>query len=163
MNRSILTLGALIFALSTGPAFSAPVKIEAKMAPVEQIKLDFKDGSGHFVLFVRREGKASGAGLLSQTSVTEFGKHDIIPGVGGEPTGYLVFLAVNGDEAYVKWNVEATFVAGPDGKPRLLDNGVWRLVGGTGQFSGKKGAGSMNIRAVSATERLFVLDGEITP
>jgi hypothetical protein len=67
-----------------------PLSVRATMIPKEQIKLDFKDGSGHFVLMVRREGKASGSGLFNDASVVEYGRHDIIPGVAGDPSGYLV-------------------------------------------------------------------------
>jgi len=163
MKTTAFAAGLALLAISGSAVFAAPLQIEARMSPTQQLKLDFKDGSGHFVLFVRREGKSQGNGLLSQMSVTEFGMHDITPGIGGEPTGYLVFAAPNGDEAYVRWNVQATFVAGPDGKPLLLDNGVWRLASGTGQFANHKGAGVMHIKAVSPTERLFTLEGEITP
>ena len=48
-----------------------------------------------------------------------------------------------------------------DGKPRLLDNGVWRFIGGTGGLAGVKGAGTMHIKAVSATEREFSFEGEL--
>lgn len=67
-----------------------PLSVQAIMVPKEQIKLDFKDGSGHFVLMVRREGNATGAGLLDGAQFVEFGRHDIVPGVSGDPSGYLV-------------------------------------------------------------------------
>lgn len=57
--------------------------------------------------------------------------------------------------------VQATFVPGPDGTPRLLDNGVWRLIGGTGALDGLKGAGTMHIKAVSPKDREFELNGEV--
>jgi hypothetical protein len=60
----------------------------------------------------------------------------------------------------IQWEVQATFVPGPDGKPRLLDNGVWRLVGGTGKLANLQGAGTMHIRAISAAEREFELTRE---
>ena len=47
--------------------------------------------------------------------------------------------------------------------PSLLDNGVWCFIGGTGGLAGVKGAGTMHIKAVSATEREFSFDGEFTP
>ncbi len=50
---------------------------------------------------------------------------------------------------------------GPDGKPRLLDNGVWRLIGGTGALETARGAGTMHIKAVSANDREFRLDGDV--
>lgn len=110
---------------------------------------------------VRREGVAQGTGILAGASVTEYGWHDIVPGVAGDPRGYLVFTLLPDDVAYVKWRVRAVFVPGSDGKPKLLDNGFWELVGGTGKFKGLKGAGTLHIKAVSPTDREFSLTGEI--
>jgi hypothetical protein len=166
MKRYTLTLGLAMFGLlsvSAGTADAAAVKLEAVMTPKEQIQLDFSDGSKHFVLMVRREGKATGEGLLAGASVTEFGRHDIIPGVGADPSGYLVFTLPGGDIAYVKWLVRGVFVSGPDGKPKLLDNGVWEVVSGTGKLKGLKGAGTLHIKAVSPTDRNFILEGELVP
>lgn len=143
------------------PAHAAPTSVEAVMSPKEQIRLEFADGSKHFMLMVRREGKSAGQGLLAGATVTEYGVHDITPGVGGNPSGYLVFTLPDGDVAYLKWLVRAVFVPGADGKPILLDNGVWEVAGGTGKLKGLKGAGILHIKAVSATDRKFVLDGEL--
>ena len=59
---------------------------------------------------VRREGKTSGKGALNGASVTEYGVHDISPGFGGDPRGYLVFTMPDGDIANIKWQVRAVFV-----------------------------------------------------
>ena len=75
--------------------------------------------------------------------------------------GYLVFTAANGDIAYVHWQIGAVFIPGPDGKPKLLDNGYWQIVSGTGGFANLVGAGTLHIRAVSATDRKYILDGEV--
>ncbi len=107
-----------------GPILAAPITIDAVVTQKEQIRLDFANGSKHFVAMVRREGQAAGQGLLAGAAVTECGRHDITPGVGGEPSGNLVFAQPTGDVAYVKWVVRAVFVPGPDGKPILLDNGI---------------------------------------
>ena len=131
------------------------------MTPKEQMQLNFKDGSNHFVRLVRREGKAAGEGPLAGASVVEYGMHDIIPGIGGNPTGYLEFTAANGDIAYVQWQIGAVFIPGADGKPQLLDNGFWKIVGGTGGLHDLVGAGTLHLRAVSPTDRKFVLDGEV--
>jgi hypothetical protein len=61
----------------------------------------------------------------------------------------------------LQWEVQATFIRGPDGKPKLLDNGVWRLIGGTGGLDGAKGAGIMHIKAVSPKDREFSFVGEV--
>ncbi|MGX1097390.1 hypothetical protein [Amorphus sp. MBR-141] len=158
--RTFLAVSTILV-LQLSAAASEPLKVEAIMAPKEKIQLDFNDGSKHFLLMVRREGEAKGTGLLNGTKVVEYGMHDIVPGVGGDPRGYLVMTAPNGDIAYVKWQVRAVFVPGPDGKPQLLDNGFWELTSGTGAFSGATGAGILHIKAVSPTDRKFILDGDI--
>jgi hypothetical protein len=160
---SVLLFVLLLLGAAVGAAQAAAVKIEAVMSPKEQIQLDFADGSKHFVLMVKREGKATGEGSLAGAAVTEYGRHDITPGIGGDPSGYLVFTAPDGDIAYIKWLVRAVFVPGPDNKPMLLDNGVWEVVGGTGKLKGLKGAGTLHIKAVSPTDRKFILDGELVP
>jgi hypothetical protein len=131
------------------------------MSPKEQIYVDLPTTEKHFVLFVKREGKATGTGILNGAEFTEYGMHDIRPGVDGSPRGYLVARLPNGDQAVIQWEVQATFVPGPDGKPKLLDNGVWRLIGGTGSLDGIKGAGIMHIKAVSPKDREFSFDGEV--
>jgi hypothetical protein len=160
VSAAIVSAAIVSFAATT-TGWAEPLKVEAILAPKEQVRLDFEDGSKHFVLMVRREGKSSGAGMLAAMAVTEYGMHDIVPGVGGDPRGYLVFTAANGDKAYVKWRVRAIFVPGADGKPELNDNGFWEIVGGTGTLSGLVGAGTLHIKAVSPTDRKFILDGEL--
>ncbi|MBC3870853.1 hypothetical protein HV832_01585 [Undibacterium oligocarboniphilum] len=132
------------------------------MIPKEQIRLDFKDGSGHFVLMVRREGQTSGTGLLDGAQMVEYGRHDIVPGVAGDPSGYLVVTKGEGNVAYLKWTVRAVFLPGKDGKPEIHDNGFWEVVSGTGNFKGLKGAGTLHIKSVNPTDRVFILDGEIS-
>ncbi len=155
---------AFVAALVVGSAAFAraePVKFDALVAQKEALKLDFADGSKHFFLLVRREGKSEGQGPLADATVNEYGAHDIVPGVGGEPRGYLEFTKADGDKAYVKWLIQAIFVHGPDGKPKLLDNGVWQVVSGTGKLKSLKGAGTFHLLATGPTERRFVLQGEL--
>ena len=142
-------------------ATAAPVKFEAAVSQKEAIKLDFADGTKHFFLLVHREGKSDGQGPLAGASVDEYGAHDIVPGVGGEPRGYLEFTK-DGDKAYIKWSILAVFVPGPDGKPKLLDNGVWQVVSGTGKLAGLKGAGTFHLLPTGAVDRKFVLEGELS-
>jgi hypothetical protein len=159
MAVSVLTcLGATVPTVA-----AAPMKVEFVVTPRDQIRLDFADASKHFVMMVKREGKSIGSGPLAGTAVTEYGRHDIVRGVGGDPSGYLVFTAPDGDIAYVKWLVRAVFVPGPDGNPMLLDNGIWEVVGSTGKFKGLQGAGILRIEPVSQTERRFILEGELVP
>lgn len=164
MIRIATTLAATASATlaATLPARADPLRIEAVMSPKEQIQLNFQDGTRHFVLTVRREGQATGEWPLSGAAVTEYGMHDIVPGVGGDPLGYRVFAAANGDIAYLRWRVRAIFIPGANGQPQLLDKGVWEVVGGTGGLANLGGAGTMHIRAVSPTDRRFILQGEVT-
>jgi len=159
-----LTKVALVFGLlQAGLSFAEPLNISTVLTPKEQIKLDFQDGSGHFVLMVKREGQSTGSGTLAGASVTEFGRHDITPGVSGDPSGYLVLTKGEGNTAYIKWTVRAVFMPNKDGKPQIHDNGFWEVVSGTGSFKGLKGAGTLHIRPAAAqTDRTFVLEGETT-
>lgn len=157
----LIAATTILLLATTLPAVAADIALKAVMVPKEQMRLDFADGSKHFLLMVRREGKAAGTGPLAGASVTEFGYHDIVPGDSGDPRGYLVFALSSGDVAYVKWTVRAVFVPGADGKPKLLDNGVWEIAGATGQLKGLKGAGILHIRAVSPADREFELTGEL--
>ena len=156
-----LLCAAWLAAMATSVSADA-VDVEAVMAPTNSMRMDFQDGSKHFVLMVRREGAAEGEGILAGAKVVEHGWHDINPPFGGDPQGYLEFTAANGDVAYVKWTVRAVFTRGED-KPKLIDYGHWELVSGTGQFAGMTGVGTMTIKPASKTDRLFTLTGEIAP
>ncbi len=59
--------------------------------------------------------------------------------------------------------VRAVFVPGPDGKPKLLDNGFWEVVCGTGRFDGLQGAGTLHIEPAGGADRRFILAGELLP
>jgi hypothetical protein len=146
---------------TTSIALAEPVKFDALVTQKEAIRLDFADASKHIFLLVRREGKSEGQGALAETAVQEYGAHDVVPGVGGEPRGYLEFTKGDGDKAYIKWTIQAVFVPGPDGKPKLLDNGVWQVVGGTGKLEKLKGAGTFHLVPTGPTERRFVMEGEL--
>ena len=158
--KKMLATGTVGLSLMTSTLWAEPVAIEAVMAPTQSIRMDFKDGSNHFVLMVQREGESTGSGILAGAQVVEQGWHDIHPPFGADPLGYLEFTAENGDVAYIKWTVRAVFVKG-DERPRLIDYGHWELVSGTGQFEGKTGVGTLEIKPASPTDRLFVLTGEI--
>jgi hypothetical protein len=147
--------------ITATPVHAEGVKFDAVVAQKEAIRLDFADPSKHFFLLVRREGKSEGQGPLAGANVQEYGAHDIMPGVGGEPRGYLEFAKADGDKAYIKWTIQAVFVTGPDGKPKLLDNGVWQVVSGTGKLEKLKGAGTFHLVPTGPTERRFVLEGEL--
>jgi hypothetical protein len=149
----------LLFAVTFAQA--EPVKFEAVVTQKEAIRLDFADASKRFFLMVRREGKTEGQGPLAGSAVEEYGAHDVVPGVGGEPHGYLAFATADGSKAYLKWSILAVFVPGPDGKPKLLDHGVWQVVGGTGKLEKLKGAGTFRLRFPGPNDRRFVMEGEL--
>lgn len=138
-----------------------PVKFEALVAQKEAIRLDFADASKRFFLMVRREGNSEGQGPLAGAAVQEYGVHDVVPGVGGEPHGYLEFANSDGSKAYIEWSIQAVFVPGPDGKPKLLDNGVWKVAGGTGTLENLRGGGSFRLQFPGPTDRRFVMEGEL--
>lgn len=106
-------------------------------------------------------GQTEGQGPLAGAAVQEYGAHDVVPGIGGEPRGYLEFAMTDGSKAYIKWVIQAVFVPGPDGKPKLLDNGVWQVVGGTGKLDKLKGAGTFRLAFPGPTDRRFVMEGEL--
>lgn len=155
----VSTLAAALV-ISTSAVFAETVSVEAVMSPTESIRMDFKDGSNHFVLMVRREGEAVGEGMFAGTKVVEHGWHDIHPPLGADPQGYLELTAENGDVAYLKWTIRAVFVKGEEA-PKLLDYGFWELTSGTGQFADKNGVGTVIIKPASPTDRTFILTGEI--
>ena len=159
-------IGALALAITglagVTQASAEPVSVEAVMTPTQSMRMDFADGSKHFVLMVRREGAATGKGIFAGAKVVEHGWHDIYPPVAGDPHGYLELTAANGDVAYLKWTVRAVFIKGAE-KPALHDKGVWELVSGTGQFAGLAGVGSLEIKPASPTDRRFILEGEVGP
>jgi hypothetical protein len=159
MRSSFVLAVAAAAALVGGSALAEPVSVEVLLTPQEQMKFEFADGSKHFVLAVRREGKAEGSGAFAGAAVTEFGWHDVNPPVSGDPRGYLQLTAQNGDIAVLRWTVKATFIKGEKG-PALFDNGVWELVSGTGQFAEKRGVGSLIITPRGGPN-LFTLAGEV--
>jgi hypothetical protein len=131
-TRAIAVLGGMATVLLSGSAFAEKMSVEAVLAPQEKIRLDFEDGT-----------------------------HDLVRGKDGDPRGYLVFAHTDGSKAYIKFRVRAVFVPGPNGKPRLLDNGYWEVVGTTGRFDGMKGAGTLHIKPASKTDRRFILNGDL--
>lgn len=154
-----VTMALLVLGVAAAAAAES-LAIKAVMRPKEQIRFDFPTPDKHFMLMVRREGTVTGPGPFDGAQGVEYGVHDLIPGVGGNPRGYYLVIAKDGAQAIIEWSVQATFIPGPDGKPVLLDNGVWKFVAGTGGLAGIQGAGTMNIKAVSATDREFRFEGE---
>jgi hypothetical protein len=155
-----ILLGSLSLMMLAAAANAQPVNFEAAVSQKEAIRLDFSDASKRFFLMVRREGKTEGHGPLAGASVQEYGAHDVVPGKGGEPHGYLEFSGSDGSKAYLKWQIQAVFLPGTEGKPRLVDHGVWRVVGGTGKWEKLQGAGTFRLQFPGPADRRFVLQGE---
>jgi len=101
-----LAVAAVIGAGTTSTALAESVKFDALVTQKEELRLDFADSSKHRFVLVRREGKSEGQGVLAGATVQEYGAHDIVPGVGGEPRGYLEFTKADGDKAYIKWTIQ---------------------------------------------------------
>jgi len=159
---SAALLGSILCLGATGAA-AEPMTLDVVLAPKDLIQLDFKDESHHFVLLSQREGNADGSGVFAGAKVAEYGMHDIVGGAGGNALGYLEATTTGGDIAYLKWQLRALFVAGPDGKAKVIDNGHWELAGGTGKFASMRGVGTMRLEFVSKTDRRYVLEGDISP
>jgi hypothetical protein len=144
-------------------AFADPVNVAVELTPTDSIKMDFADGSKHFVLMVRREGTAHGSGLLDGATVVEYGWHDITPGQGGHPLGYLELKNSNGDIAYLKWHVRGVSMGGALKGPPVV-HGIWELTSGTGVYAEMRGLGTMTIGPVTTMndpERKFTLVGDL--
>lgn len=157
----LAAITAIAFVCVSTLAQAEPIKVEAVLSQKEQLRLEFADGSKRYLAMVRREGKATGQGPIVGAITTEWGMHDVTPRVGFNSHGYLVFAMPDGDIAYLKTQLRATTVPGPDGKPRNLLNGLWEVVGASGKLKGIQGAGTLSINAVGPTDRQWILDGEM--
>ena len=146
---------------AASPVAAEPVKLEAVISPRAESRLEFADGSKRFVLAVQREGKVVGDGPLAGATMLEWGFHDVTPGAGANANGYLVFTTIEGDIAYFKYQFRMIQVPGPEGKPQILINGNWEVVGGTGKLKSMRGAGMLQVKVVSPKERQWILEGEL--
>ena len=151
--KSLVCIVVVVYTVITSSSVIAdPVSIKALFtAPQESIKMEFDDGSKHFVLMVRREGSAEGSGPIAGAFVTEWGWHDVNPPVEADALGYFQFTTADGDIAIIKWSLRAVFLKG-DAKPRLTNTGSWELVSGTGQFKGMTGVGTLTLKMPSKTD-----------
>ncbi len=153
----------LALCLGAAGAAAEPMILDVVLSPKDQINLDFKDDSRHFVILMQREGRADGSGVFEGAKVVEYGMHDVTRGDGAKASGYFEATTTGGDIAYFRWRLRAVFVAGPDGKAKIINNGYWELTGGTGQFATMRGVGTLLLEFVSKTDRRFVLEGDISP
>ncbi len=160
-HSAIAVIAATALLSASSLAQPEPIKVEATLIQKENMRMDFADGSKRYLLMTRREGKATGQGLLVGATATEWGTHDVTPGTGANGQGYLVFAMPDGDFAYLKTQFRATTVTGPDGKPKNLLNGSWEVVGSSGNLKGLQGAGTLHVNVVGPTDRQWVLEGEL--
>jgi len=162
--KRISMLAAVLLAITSSLALGQDslqtLDVTAVMSPQEALQFDFPTQAPHFVLLVQRTGTLDGEGVLDGASATEYGMHDISPGDEGVARGYFI-AETKGGQAFIKWEVQVTFVPGTDG-PVTLDNGVWHFASGTGDFDGIQGAGTMHIKPASETDREFSFQGQYT-
>ena len=163
MKVSRGVLAAFILGAGVQGAAAEPVTLDAILTTTKDISLAFKSEKRHFLTLLLREGKAQGEGVFEGAQVAEYGMHDVTGGIGGEASGYIEATTTGGDTAYFRWHLKAAFVAGTDGKTRVVNGGTWELASGTGRFADHKGLGSLRIEFPSKTERRYVLEGDISP
>jgi hypothetical protein len=156
-----LAAAAAFCALANGAALAAPMEVDAVLTPKAESRLEFADGTKRYLVATQREGKASGNGPLAGATMLEWGVHDVNPAAGANASGYLVFTTADGDIAYLKYQFRALFLPASEGKRRLLANGFWEAVGGTGRLKGLRGAGTLRITAPSPKERRWTLAGDL--
>ena len=147
---------------SSGPAHAEAIKVTGTLAVKQQIRLDFKDGTGHLFAMMNREGALEGTGSFAKAKAQDYGVHDVYPGAGGSQTGYLVIAKSEADIAYLKWSTQSTFIKGADGKAVIVNNGTWTYVSGIGSFKGLKGNGAIKITFGKDTERTYSIEGNLS-
>lgn len=151
----------VFFMVAASASDAAPLKVQAVISPKAESKLVFADGSNRYLIATQREGVVTGDGLLADTTMLEWGVHDVTPGSGAQGNGYLVFTSGEGDIAYLRYQFRALQVPVAEGKRRILINGHWEMVGGTGKFKGLRGAGTVQVKPLSPKERRWILEGEL--
>jgi hypothetical protein len=160
VNAAIL---GLVFCFNPFGAAAETMVLDVVFSPTNTITLDFENDSRHFVTLVQREGTATGDGVFEGAKVSEYGLHDVTLGEEGQANGYVEAVTTGGDVAYFKWRLRAFFVAGPEGKTKVVNTGFWELTGGTGQFANQRGVGTLALEFLSKTERRYLLKGDISP
>lgn len=159
LSRLIVSAVLCVTAIATVEA--APMKVEAIISPKAESKLEFADGSNRYLIATQRQGQVAGNGPLSGTTMLEWGMHDVTPGTGANGNGYLIFTAAEGDIAYLKYQFRALQIPVAAGKRRVLINGNWEVVGGTGKFQGLRGGGTIHVKPISPKERHWILEGDL--
>ncbi|MBU0513612.1 MAG: hypothetical protein KJ621_02455 [Proteobacteria bacterium] len=92
------------------------------------------DGRGHFIGFLRRQGKAIFAdGRTAKYDNTHF--MDAWRGRGATFKGYTTFTFQDGSKIFLTWTSKVTLVPGK----RPISHGRGVITGGTGKYQGIKG------------------------
>lgn len=159
-NWTRATIGAIWFGCGSAMAIADSVRIEAVLTERQHMRMDFADGSKRYVALMQREGISSGDHVLAGARVMELGLHDVTPGGATDTVFYHAFTLPDGDAAYIKSVFRGVTVRAPDGKPRNALNGLWEIVGASGQLKGMKGAGTVHLNRISKEERQFTFEGE---
>lgn len=122
--------------------------------------LNFEDASHRKVSLVERSGRTSGDGPFADTTMLEWGIHDL--GFDeGYGLGYLVFTHTPGDIAYLRFHWQGRMLPFPPGSITPVLAGYWDVTRGTGRFASLKGVGTLRIEVRSPTERYWSFEGEV--
>jgi hypothetical protein len=156
----LIAAGAFCMTAATAVE-AAPIKLDAVISPTSESKLEFADGSKRLLVATQREGTVNGDGPFAGARMLEWGVHDVIPGNGAHGNGYVVLTTGEGDVAYLKYQFRALQIPVANGKRRVLINGNWELVGGTGKFKDQRGGGTLHVKRLSPKERHWFLEGEL--
>ncbi|MBI2468100.1 MAG: hypothetical protein HYV62_09835 [Candidatus Rokubacteria bacterium] len=132
----------LLVASAIPEAAGEPLNVKGVFAPKEQIYYEFPTAQKHFVLFVKRESVLEGSGILDGAAAVEYGMHDIYPGAGGRPRGYVVTTLKDGAQTVIEWEVQATFIPGPTASRSFSTTGSGGSSGALGAWSGSRGRAS---------------------
>lgn len=154
---------SLILCLGATAAQAEPMTLDVVVSPKDEISVEFKEEGTHVLQLTQRQGTAEAGGMFAGATVVEYAMHDVVVGEGATAEGYFEATTTAGDTAYFRWQLRAVFVAGPDGKTTVVNNGLWELTGGTGQFAEMRGVGTLRLEFVSDTDRRFVLEGDLSP
>lgn len=163
MRHIRAALSGLVFCLGAATTVAEPVTLKFVLSPKNSISLGFKDNDRHFVTLVEREGTVDGNGGFDGAKAFEYGFHDVTHGESGEAIGYFVATTTEGDSAYFRWRLRAFFVAGAEGKTKVINSGHWEITAGTGKFENVRGVGALRLEFLNKTDRRFVLEGDISP
>lgn len=137
-------------------------RIETFMTENSRLEMEFSDGSERYVAVIQRAGISQGGGLLANTKVTEIGLHDFVPTVSADAVLYHEFKTPGGDSVYIKSTIRGIALPGSDDKTRINLNGLWEIVGASGQLRSLRGSGIVNVKTLSSNVRHFTFEGNIS-